>query len=123
GLLKKTIFGHVCGGESIYECASAISELNRYGIGSILDYSVEGEHDEEGFDRTRDEILRTIQYSTSGEKLPFTVFKVTGLGHHHILTKIQSRKPLSANEKNYFEKTRQRVDQLCAAAQKAGIRI
>jgi proline dehydrogenase len=123
GLLKKTLFGHFCGGESIYECASAIAELNRYGIGSILDYSVEGEDDEEGFDRSRDEILRTIQYGASEEKLPFTVFKVTGLGHHHILTKVQDKKPLSVNEKKSFEKTRQRVDQLCAAAQKAGIRI
>src|SRR5690554_7045267 len=40
-ILKRTIFDHFCGGESIHDSSSTISELNQYGIGAILDYSVE----------------------------------------------------------------------------------
>jgi proline dehydrogenase len=123
GLLKKTIFGHFCGGESIAECASSISELNCYHIGAILDYSVEGEDDEKSFDHTRDEILRTIDCAASAEKIPFAVFKVTGLGDYKIMTRIQADKVLSEKEKASFKRTKQRVDQLCKAAFDAKVGI
>ncbi|MEX2591467.1 MAG: proline dehydrogenase family protein [Anditalea sp.] len=123
GLMRKTIFGHFCGGESIAECASSISELNRYHIGAILDYSVEGEDDEESFDHTRDEILRTIDFAASADNMPFTVFKVTGVGDYKIMTKIQAERSLSEKEKASFEIIRQRVDQLCKAAYEAKVKI
>lgn len=122
-LMKKTIFGHFCGGENIEDCTSSVAELGRYGIGSILDYSVEREDDEAGFDQIRDEILRTIKCAASSKSLPFTVFKVTGIGDHKIMTRIQKKKPLSDKEKVSFEKTRERVDQLCRAAHKDNVKI
>ena len=42
GLIKSTIFKQFCGGETINECDPAISSLHDFGIGTILDYSVEG---------------------------------------------------------------------------------
>lgn len=123
GILKETIFEHFCGGESIEDSKSTIKKLNQYGIGAILDYSVEGEDDEKSFDKTRDEILRTIQTAASSEGVPFSVFKVTGLGDHRILTKIQGKEPLTAKEQLSFEKTTQRVNQLFEAAYHAKIRI
>src|SRR5690606_32894948 len=60
-LIKQTIYEHFCGGESIEDSSLTIKELNGYGIGAILDYSVEGKDDERSFDSTREEILRTIQ--------------------------------------------------------------
>src|SRR5690349_20084866 len=61
GIVKSTVFDHFCGGESILESERAVKLLARYGVGTILDYSVEGEKSEEGFDRTTDEIIRTIE--------------------------------------------------------------
>lgn len=123
GLIKKTVFGHFCGGESIKECSSTIQELQRYGIGSILDYSVEGEDNEHDFDQTRDEILRTIHFAATSISMPFAVFKVSGIGDHKIMSKIQKKKPLSASEKASFERTRARVDQLCQAAYQNQVKI
>src|SRR5690606_29054151 len=123
GILKRTIFAHFCGGESIRDSRLTIDELNQYGIGAILDYSVEGEDNEKSFDKTRDEILRTITSAASSEGIPFTVFKTTGLGDHKIMSKIQRKKLLSDAEKSSFERTRRRVNELLEAAYQANVRI
>jgi proline dehydrogenase len=44
GLIRKTIFRQFCGGESIETCEETIRTLSRYGVGTILDYSVEGKN-------------------------------------------------------------------------------
>src|SRR5687767_8847761 len=46
GLIKKTAFDHFCGGVSIDNCDDEVHTLSRYGVGTILDYSVEGEASE-----------------------------------------------------------------------------
>ena len=45
-IIKKTIFGQFCGGESIEDCQSTAQKLYQSGVGSILDYSVEGADNE-----------------------------------------------------------------------------
>src|SRR5215217_8127090 len=50
GIIKATIFKHFCGGETIAECSETITQLNSGKVGTILDYSVEGEDEEAVFD-------------------------------------------------------------------------
>src|SRR2546422_9381065 len=61
GLIKKTVFEQFCGGETIKECDTAIKKLGASNIGTVLDYAVEGKSTEHDFDKTKDEIIRTIQ--------------------------------------------------------------
>src|SRR5690349_9490266 len=61
GLIKTTVFDHFCGGEDIHESDKAVQLLARYHVGTILDYSVEGEETEAAFDKTTEEIIRTIE--------------------------------------------------------------
>jgi proline dehydrogenase len=123
GLMKKTMFGHFCGGESIEDCQQSVDKLTEFNVKTILDYSVEGEGDEKSFEATKQEILRTIERSAGDHNIPFAVFKVTGLGDYKIMTKIQSGKKLSKKDQVAFEKTKQRVDELCQAAFKVGTKI
>ncbi|EMS35434.1 Carbapenem antibiotics biosynthesis protein carD [Mariniradius saccharolyticus AK6] len=123
GLMKKTMFGHFCGGENIEDCQKSVDVLAKYHIHTILDYSVEGKGDEESFDATKNEILKTIERSAGDENMPFAVFKVTGLGDFGIMTKIQAGQQLSNGEKESFEKLKARVDELCAAAHAANTKI
>ena len=51
-LIKSTLFEQFCGGESIEECKKIIAELQAGKIGTILDYSVEGEESEKSFQKT-----------------------------------------------------------------------
>ena len=54
-------FDHFCGGETIVKTEKTVQHLGEYNVKTILDYSVEGAlHDEEGFEATAQEILRTF---------------------------------------------------------------
>ena len=78
GLIKNTIYKHFCGGESIRDSQKTIEELARYQIGTILDYSVEGQESEANFDSGMQETIATIERAAGEDKIPFSVFKITG---------------------------------------------
>ena len=123
GIMKKTMFGHFCGGEDIEDCQKAVDDLAKFKIHTILDYSVEGKGDEASYEATKNEILKTIERSAGDDNIPFAVFKVTGLGDYRIMTKVQEGKKLSEKEKASFEKLKNRVDALCKAAFEAKTKI
>jgi len=121
--IKQTIFRQFCGGETIRECLPAIEELGRYHIGTILDYSVEGEGTDKSFDATCNEILGTIDLAHRSTHIPFSVFKVTGVADSGILEKVQAGKTLSSIEQASFERSKKRIDAICARAHQYGVRV
>ena len=66
-LVKKTIFEHFCGGETIKACEKTIRELAKYNIKSIIEYSVEASKTEASFEKTAQEIIATFQRAGSME--------------------------------------------------------
>jgi proline dehydrogenase len=116
-IIKKTIFSQFCGGETIEDCAGAISLLGKYGVGTILDYSVEGKTSEEDFDATVEEIIATIHAAKNDMNIPFAVFKVTGISRFGILEKANDPDAkLSDLEKLELGLTISRIDKICLAA-------
>ena len=122
-IVKITIFEHFCGGETIEDSQTSIDKLAEFGIGTILDYSVEGEHSEKGFELTKNEIIRTIKNAKGSAKIPFTVFKITGVCGLSILKKIQKGDELTEREQKQWEADQNRVDQICQAAHENNVRI
>jgi proline dehydrogenase len=116
GMIRATVFEHFCGGETIEESEKTIEKLGRFGVGTILDYSVEGEEDEAGFDKTTQELLSTFDEAKKNATVPFCVFKVTGLGAMALLEKVQAKEPLTEQEKSAYEKVCERVDKICKKA-------
>ncbi|WP_214071217.1 proline dehydrogenase family protein [Mucilaginibacter sp. dw_454] len=123
GLIKATIFSHFCGGETIRECEHTIKTLERGGVGTILDYSVEGEDDEHVFDETCEEIIRTIKRANKDKAIPITVFKVTGVGRFGLLEKLDAKQKLSSAEKEEWEKVKNRVLAICEKAHSVGVPV
>jgi proline dehydrogenase len=123
GIIKKTAFNHFCGGESIEESEKVIQLLSKYNVGTILDYSVEGEKSEAGFDQTMHETIRTIEKAKLSGKIPFSVFKVTGLASHELLEKLNSKATLTRDEETAFARARARVDKICSKAHECSIPI
>jgi proline dehydrogenase len=115
-IIKKTAFEHFCGGENIHESERAIQKLAAYNVGTILDYSVEGEESEHDFDLTMEELLRTLDKAKTSGNIPFSVFKVTGLASSSLLEKVQSKAVLDEDEKAAYERVRTRVDKICQRA-------
>lgn len=118
--IRNNIFKQFCGGESIAECARATKILDRFHIGTILDYSVEGKESEADFDHTRDETLQTIRTANGNPHIPFSVFKVTGLARFELLEKVNAKEKLSDEEIAEWQRVRGRVDDICALAYETG---
>lgn len=116
GLIKATIFKQFCGGETIAECEKTIAQLAVSKVGTILDYSVEGEDEESVFDFTCAEIIRTIDRAAGDERVPITVFKVTGIGRFGVLEKLDAAQELSVAELAEFEKVKLRCERICRTA-------
>ncbi|GAB3916918.1 proline dehydrogenase family protein [Mucilaginibacter boryungensis] len=123
GIIKATIFKHFCGGETIAECGPTINNLASDGVGTILDYSVEGEDEEQVFDETRDEIIRTITRATGDAAVPITVFKITGVARFGLLEKLDAKDGLNADEKQEWEKVQTRVKRICEKASIAKVPV
>ena len=122
-IIKPTIFNHFCGGETIEESERAIKQLSKYNIGTILDYSVEGEGNDKSFDATRDELLRAIEKAHGNKNIPFAVFKITGLMDINLLEKVQKKQDLSVDERAAYERGRDRINEICKRCHQRDVRV
>ncbi len=123
GLVRATVFEHFCGGETIDKAEHTIHHLGEYNVKTILDYSVEGEKSEAGFDRTAEEILRTFDKAKSSPNVPFCVFKMTGMGDGALFEKIQAGQTLTSAEHESYDKVRERVDRICRRSFDTGVPV
>lgn len=120
GIIKKTIFNHFCGGETIEECDDTFKSLNKYNISAMPEYSVEAESTVEGFENYKNDSIEIINY-LGNLKLPFIAIKCTGLMDIASLEKI-SRGDI--NEESYeYKSFFKRVDELCSAGKKNNVKI
>jgi proline dehydrogenase len=115
-LIKAWVFDQFCGGEDIEECTDTVHRLSTFGVGSILDYSVEGVEDETSYIDNAEEIKRTILKAAEGEELPFAVFKVTGIGRFELLEKLNEHEELSEEETLEFTRLKERLEDICQTA-------
>lgn len=116
GIIKKTLYEQFCGGETIEECQPTIQKLGASHIGTILDYSVEGKTDDDVFDRTKNEIHRTITRAREDDFVPFAVFKVTGVAPFEVLEKMNDCQDPLKKDADDCERARARVVELCQYA-------
>ncbi|MDR1517024.1 MAG: proline dehydrogenase family protein, partial [Dysgonamonadaceae bacterium] len=108
--IKATIYKHFVGGTSINDCVATVNKLAERNVGSILDFAVEGEEDNALFDSTAKEIIRTIEEAHDNKHIPFSAFKITGVGRFELLDKVSNGEPLTDEEKLDYERVRNRVD-------------
>lgn len=116
GLIKHTVFEQFCGGETIEECEKTIRKLGASNIGTILDYSVEGKHNEEDFERTKNEIIETIKRAKGDENIPFAVFKVSGIAPFGTLEKFGAGIELPEENQAKWDNVKRRVNEICEFA-------
>jgi proline dehydrogenase len=115
GLLKTFLYQHFCGGETLAELAARTRQMKDYGVDTLLDYGVEGERTERGFQQTADGIRQTIDFARQHDHIPFVAMKLTGIGDIDVLTTVQSSREDGFADLRY-QKTRQRLAELCAYA-------
>ena len=114
--VKPTIYQHFVGGISLNECEPVVKKLSNYNVNSILDYSVEGLHDEVSMQLTLEETLKSIVNARDNANIPFAVFKPTAFASSELLEKVAPGKPLDKNLQKAYDGFRIRVEQLCSEA-------
>ncbi len=122
-LIRKTLFNHFCGGETIKDCQKRIDELSSFDVHTILDYSVEGASNEVSYDDTRDEIVRVAQFSGQTPSIPFCVVKMSGIGSIDLMAKKQAGEKLEEEEQAQMERIYDRLDVIAAAAKSSQVRF
>ena len=122
-IIRATLFRHFCGGESITDCNKTVAALHQSGIGSILDYSVEGEETEAAFDQTTAELLATIDRAKGDPSIPFCVFKTTGIARFGCLEAVSQGGELNASLKQEFSRVKERFHKICERSAMHGVRI
>ena len=123
-IVKATIFRQFCGGESIGACDSVIKKMGNFGVGTILDYSVEGKTSDADFDQTVNVIIQTIERGKADKNIPFAVFKVTGIGRFDLLEKASKNGyRFSETEKKEVDIVVNRIDRICEAAFNAKVPV
>ena len=124
GIIKATIFKQFCGGETIQDCEGRIEELGKFGVGTILDYSVEGKTSDEDFEHTTQIIISTIEMAKASQHIPFAVFKVSGIGRFDLL-EIASDASKTPDPKTQEEiaAVKSRFERICDAAADNQVRL
>jgi proline dehydrogenase len=122
-IIKPTIYSHFVGGETLPQCQPVVNILAQSNVKAILDYSVEGGHEEAEIEKALSETLRSIKNAGENPNIPFAVFKPTAFGNPSSLEKESLGLALSVQEQDDNKKFRQRVLQLCQAASNANVPI
>jgi proline dehydrogenase len=123
-IIRNTIYKQFVGGETTKECLQAAKELSQYNVGSIMDYSVEGQDSEAEFDKVEKEILNLITIAKNNPKeIPFVVFKPTGFGRMEIYEKAGKKQELNPNEQKEWEAVKRRFDSACNAGFEANVAV
>jgi proline dehydrogenase len=123
GLIKHTLFDQFCGGETMEEAADTAAVIGKYGVGTILDYGVEGKESEEDFDKAVPEFIKAIQYAATSKNIPFISLKITGFAYFALLEKKHFGQTLTADEQKAWNKVYDRIDRICKAAADSKIMV
>jgi proline dehydrogenase len=118
GIIKSTIFGQFCGGETMQEAARTADSLAKYNVGVVLDYGVEAMEGEENYDHALPEFIRAIEYAASKPSIPFIAIKVTGFARISLLEKIHAGHTLTTEEKAEYDRVIARIQTIAATAAK-----
>jgi proline dehydrogenase len=137
GIIRKTIFKHFVGGETLEEVIPVAQKLGQYNVKAILDYGVEGKEGEAAFDHTRDEFIRVIRFAATQPNVPFMSVKVTGFARFALLERLDEQMhkatgnlanryqsalmQVSAEELNEWNRVVERMKAICNAAAESGV--
>lgn len=114
-LLKDFFFKQFCGGTSLKDVHHTIHLLGQYGVETLLDYAVEGEKTESGFDKCKEQLMKTIECAAQNSWVCASALKITGIGKFSVLENYQSGK-MSNEDSIAFAKVLQRLDEICKKA-------
>lgn len=123
GLIKKTLYRHFVGGDSIPSTIPLMKRLGAHKVASILDYSLEGIQDERMFDRAVGEFLANVEEASQHQEVPFSVFKPSAIARGRLLEKLSAKVDLTPIEQEEYERVHRRFQMLFERAFQLKVRV
>lgn len=123
GLVRATIFGQFCGGETLEECKTVVSKLSSFQVDTILDYGVEAKETREEFEKTVQQVTDAISFALKNQHIPFVSIKITGLAPFGLLEKLHEGKKLEFDEVAECDLIKDRLYRVCKAAEVNGVGV
>jgi len=121
---EKYLFFHFCGGINLEDSQGIVNNLYKYNVKSVLDYSAESKKSEIAFESIKDEIIKIIDnVNENREKIPYAVYKMSGIADVDLIRKIQKNLELTNEEKEAKEKLMKRIDYISGYAYKKRVPI
>lgn len=117
-IVKPTVYKHFVGGETLQACNPVVKRMAKYGVKSILDYSVESIQTEEAIACVLQETLHAIRNAANNPDIPFAVFKPTAFVPHTFLDKTEHPETLTTEDHKQLLRFRERIELLCSEADK-----
>ena len=110
------------GGSSLEDCENTINRI----IGGTCSPSwttQEGRETDEVFDATCREVIRTVEFAKDHPSVPFSVFKITGIGRLDLLGKVSANEPLTDEEQAEFKRVEERVEAIYKRGYELGVPV
>lgn len=123
GIIKKTIYSHFCGGETLIESQKTISKLSENNIETLLNYSVEGLENDESFKETYLKTLEAIDFAKSNQSIRAICIKFTGFARIAIWIKLQNKEALNIYEESEYQKALYYIQNLCHKAVESNVQL
>lgn len=123
GIIRSTVFNHFCGGEHITDCETTIERLHSSGIYTLLDYSAEGKETTADFEHAATETIATIRMAHQDPRVPFSVFKPTGIIPHRLLAKKNAKATFNEEEELEWKLAMERITMICEAGKENNVPI
>ncbi len=123
GIFIHSLFHQFCGGETLDEAYQTAEHLMEYRVDAILDFGVEAQESEGSFGRVLDQFLRTIEYASQKDYIPFISLKVTGLARFGLLEKISIGDSLTLDEEKEWQRAHERLEKIAQKAVEGRVKI
>jgi proline dehydrogenase len=120
-LVRFTGYYQFCAGKNVAACAEITQRMATFGVQSVLDYANEHAKTEEDFDHNVKIVLETIKAAQENEVYTFAVVKPTAIGAFALFEKKSSGVSFSNEEKQAWENSKKRFEQLVQKAKEAEI--
>lgn len=121
--IRHSIYKLFCGGESVKEALRVAKKLEEAHIHTVLDYAAEAEESEAGFEKVKEQILRNIHLAREEKGIGAISVKLSGLGRAALFEKMTQGGALGSGEKDAFQRTGLRLEEVCREAAATGVRV
>lgn len=122
-LIKKTIYKQFIGGVTLQDCEPVIDTLKNYQCLVVLDYAVEGKHEDSDLDAARDQFIRTIHFAANQPSVPVITIKITAIAQNRVLEAWANPDLRTSDFEEKWERITIRLIDICEHATRYGMKI